>query len=202
MANETLPRIAESADVAEFWSVVRDNQLREVLETADVETWGVGVVSGGLVEHVSGFTVRVPTGSIFRSEGKTLELTANADYNPMVASDTVYIWGKVTRTAADPGDAEDLDEWALVVSHNLTGTPASALHFLLAIVETDGSAVTAINNVPAGKFFAPTNRERLHKTTIPAGEGAHLASDEQLLIFDTLTVAGVLGVAGQLRIIA
>lgn len=178
-------------------SLTRHIQLITALETTANSLFGNGVVSGGDISHVSGYTVQIATASVLSGEGYLHTLSATQNYTAAEASTTVYVWGVITRTAADYTSGVAVDTYALTLSHNLTGARPSAAHFPLAILTTDGSGVTAIDNAPAGKYqrlLAGTGGVRdtvgLHETCLVPGR-------HQLIIHQALTVRGTLTVRGQ-----
>jgi hypothetical protein len=183
------------------WSLERDAQLRTQLETTFGRLLGLGVVSGGLLSVVSGFTVRVPSGSVFEAEGVTLVLAANQDYTALEASATVYVWGQILRTAADQNTATALDTYSLDVSHNLTGAAPSELHFPLGVLANGAAGTLGIrDNAPAGKFIRAVSPLWAGKTALSSSQGSHVASDEQVQVFGGYQVRGALTVRGRFRV--
>lgn len=156
MAGEMLARQATS-DTATGTprSLTRDNQLRGQLETSLDALLGQGVVSGGVVSHTSGLSVEVAAGSVFFSRGVTLTLGAAQSYTALVANQTAYLWGKLTRTAATVTSPTASDTYALSLSHNTTGVAPDAYSFCLASIDTSATTVLSIDNAPPGKFALP-----------------------------------------------
>jgi hypothetical protein len=176
------------------WSLPRDNALRDTLEAAFDAILPPGVVSGGTVTATTGYGVEVASGSVFWSSGVLVTLASAQAYaaatNP---STTIYLWGKLTRTAGTQTDPTADDTHALTLTHNTTGTSPGAEYFPVATWATDGSGVTgSINNNPAGKFVrAVQQRGRLAKTITDANTTLSTveASARILEISGTLTAS-------------
>src|SRR5687767_8619757 len=113
-------------------SLTRLNQLTDQLEAGFDAIHGKGVISGGYVNRTGNFAVSVEsTGTILYAYGKTLTLASDAAYSSIPDHATVYLWGKITRTAADPTVPTAEDTYALSLTHNTTGVAPSADHFQL-----------------------------------------------------------------------
>lgn len=150
--SDMLPRQHASGLTAP-WSLDSDNQLRSVLETALAAVLGKGVVSGGAVTQTAAFTIEVATATVLFCKGVSLTLSAAASHSGLTPSTTNYLWGTVTRTARDRFTATALDTYALVLTHNTTGTPPSDEAIALATITTDGSGITGITEPTSGKYF-------------------------------------------------
>jgi hypothetical protein len=138
---------------ADSYSLERDTQLRTQLEDYLNQIIGPGVLSGDTVTTPAAFTVRVASGAKFFAEGYVFTLAANADYSSIPASQTSYLWGVITRTAAPASPRTGLDTYALTLTHTLTETPPSDAHFMIRQVVADGAGITAVNT-PAGRRLA------------------------------------------------
>ncbi len=159
-------------------SLTRLNQLTDQLEAGFDATWGKGVVAGGFVNRTAAYGVSVESdGTILYAYGKTLTLASDAAYNSIPDNATVYLWGKITRTAADPTAPTAEDTYALSLTHDTAGTAPSADHFLLAgPIDASGGGGTGIvaqaniNNTPVGKYLALPKRVTLavEAVAIPA----------------------------------
>lgn len=154
------------------WSLVRDNQLRAQLEAAlTAAGLGPGILSGGSVSHVTGYTVQVENGSVILSEGVVRTLTDPQNYTAAVATSTIYLWAVLTRTAAASTEPTESDTYALTVTHNLTGVAPSALHFPLAVLTTDANGVVSIDDYPAGKYVSLPRAVTLAEQAFSLGPG-------------------------------
>lgn len=184
------------------YSLVRDNQFRAQLEAFLDRQYGHGVVSGGQVSKVSGFTLKVADETVLAAEGVEITLEADQQYT-ISGTPTVYLWGLVERTAADQTDPAAEDTYALDLTHNTSGTPPSALHILLAIVTTDGSGIVSINNGPDGKFIRSASPLTTGRFTIAAGETAVVEDGHQVVGAGwTVEVGGAINVNGTGRLVA
>ena len=196
MSNSTLPRQHTNVQTG-LWSIVRDNQLRSLIEDALASLHGAGVVSGGKVTKTTGYSAEVAAGTVFFQEGVYLTLAAAQAYTAAVASDEVFIYGQITRTPANPSLPAAADAFALTITHNLTGiTPAD--YFPLSVWLTDGSGILTIRD-PEGKYLKHTSDLWQGKTEIAAANGAVIASDEQF-VASKLKASGPVRINGRLRI--
>lgn len=193
----TLPR-----QYTPYASVARDTQLRTVLETSDRDTFGVGFISGGLVSKVSGYGVKLASGTVLRVEGVTATLAADLNFTMPHAAATEYLWATITRTQATgaSSDVTSLDTYAVALTSTTANTAPSAQHALAAIITEDGSGVVSINSAPAGKVLKVARKLATSKLTIAAGEVANIPADEQLVV-STLTILGELQIDGLLLIL-
>lgn len=186
----TLPRQQTlDASTGRRWSLARDNDLRDTLEAALLVMAPAGCVSGGLVTQTTGYSVRVASGSVFWAYGKLLTLAANQDYSGgSVASDTLYLWGAITRTAASGTDPTADDTYALTITHNTTAASPGSDYFLLAVYDTDGAGVlpATIDSYPEGKFVRWNSPNAAWKQPVQAASTANVAS-----LSGTTTIDGV-----------
>jgi hypothetical protein len=137
------------------WSLARDSQLRDQLE-ATFAAWGNGVVAGDTpVSAVTGYTVRVHSGTQFVYQGVAYTLAADQDYTAAVASATLYLWGKIVRTAATQTDPNALDSYALSLTHSTSfAEPAAGPWIPLRVWTTDGSGTVGGTFLdPPGKYL-------------------------------------------------
>lgn len=138
-------------------SLTRLNQLTDQLEAGFDAIHGKGVIAGGFVNRTGNFAVSVEsTGTTLYAYGKTLTLASDAAYSSIPDHATVYLWGKITRTSADPTAPTAEDTYALTLTHDTAGTAPSADHFLLAgpIDAAGGIGTQAdIENNPVGKYL-------------------------------------------------
>jgi hypothetical protein len=136
------------------WSLQRDNQLRSLLEGMFLTLYGPGVVSGCRVTPSTGFSVTIPSGSVFFAHGVVLTLSEDQSYTAAVASTAaVYLWAMVLRTQATQSSPTSSDTYSLSVTHNTTGAAPSDDHCCIAILTTGAAAIESIDNGPAGKFL-------------------------------------------------
>lgn len=161
---------------------------------------GNGVVSGGLMTHVSGFSVRFPIGSVVAQDGVLYTLAGNADTVLSPGVSPVYTYGKVTKTAAAGANPNDADTYAFSTTQNTTGaTPAG--YFPTGVWPIDGSGVSgAPDNAPAEKYVAATQPFRTQPDTIAAGEVAVVETGRQLYLLGPVANNGTLIVNGRLRV--
>lgn len=179
------------------WSIFADNQLRDTLETGLAAALGVGVLAKGRVSKTAALAVEVETGTILFCEGVAVTLGSAAGYSGLTAGTTNYLWGLVTRTARDRNTITALDTWALVLSHNTTGTPPSALHIPLATLSIPVSSITGIDDAPAGKYLRGIGAAGQVRHTVAAGEVLAVDSTYQASAVGTVTVRGKLAVRGR-----
>lgn len=185
-AGKTLARQQTlDASTGQAWSLVRDNQFRSLLETMFLDLYGPGVVTGCRIAKASGFTVTVPSGSVFFAHGVTLTLAANQSYSgAAVANSTVYLWARILRTQATQTDPAASDTYTLDVTHNTTGTRPGDDYFPLAVLTNGGSQVDSIDNAPNGKFLrALPNLGRLKKTLSGAATLTTAEARNRVLVF-------------------
>jgi hypothetical protein len=200
MALHTLP--ANGATTAGYFSPTRDDQLRDELEDAWDSSLGRGVVSGGGVTKTAAFSVQVASGTVIVAYGVKLTLASAQTYSSIPASNTSYLWGKVTRTPAvytGSGATLNTDSYALTLTHNTTGVePAGPPGYvLLAVVTADGSGITSIEEWPVGKWLDSANMVQSAPDTIASGSVGVVESGRQLFINEEMTVRGELVVRGQ-----
>jgi hypothetical protein len=169
----------QGAATGKPWSLTRDTQLRTLLEGALQEVLSPGVISGGAVTATTGYSVEVASGSVFHLKGVLLTLSVAQAYTAAVASSTVYLWAKITRTAADQTQPTASDTYALTVTHNTTGVSPGAEYFCLAILATDAAGITSVNSDPPGKYARPTTMLGLHAITLTAGSTTLTADQYQ-----------------------
>jgi hypothetical protein len=189
----------QGASTGQPYSLARTNQLNDQLEAGLGALATPGVVSGGLVTKTTGYSVSIASGTTFWAFGMLHTLTDAQTYTAAVASSTVYLWGKVARSAASQSSPTALDTYALTVTHNTTGTSPGTEYFPLAILTTDGSGITAIESYPAGKYVRTAHAPlRPVRTTIPAGTLQVVAAGEQVVVYGDLTIEGELALSGEL----
>ena len=157
------------------WSLTRDTQLRTQLETSFDAIHGHGVISGGYVTRTAAFAVEVASGTVLYAEGVALTLSVAAAYSSLVPG-VCYLWGVITRTAANPTLPAASDTYALTLTHNTTGSAPSTLHFLLAECNcrTAGMlAQTDIENQPttATKYLRIPRTVTVAEATVPCAPG-------------------------------
>lgn len=148
----TLPQQHPNSQTAAF-SIAADNLLRTKLEEAFAAAVGKGVIAGGAVTQTAAFAVEVATATILFCEGVSVTLAAAAGYSGLTPSTTNYLWATITRTARDRSIATAVDTWALVLSHNTTGTAPSATAIPLATIVCDGAGITSISDPATGKYL-------------------------------------------------
>lgn len=154
-STRTLAAPSVDSDTDAKLSLARAIQPLSQLEDSLTALFGRGVVSGGVVTSPAAFTARVPSGTVFFSDGYLLTLAADQDRSGLTASATNSLWGKITVTRANPANPDDADTYALTLTHNTTGSSPGAGYFLIAVLTTDGAGVTAIDNQPAGRWVRP-----------------------------------------------
>jgi hypothetical protein len=190
----------QGAAYAKPWSLTRDDQLRTQLETALHRLHGVGVISGGIVTKAAGYTARVPSGTVFLVDGVELTLAGNQDHTHTFAAALVYLWGTITRTAANQANRADSDTYALSLSQTTTSTPPSTSQFLLAKVPLDGSGIissAAIDNGPDGKFIRALMPLQQGQKAIAAGQIQVIEDGRQFVVSEVnLTGSGELHLNG------
>lgn len=190
---DLLPR--QGAATARPYSLARDNQLRTLIEEG-ARYLGNGVVSGGAVTQTAAFTVELETGTVVLVNGVPYTLTAAASRSGLDASATNYVWGVLTRTAADQTLAAALDTYTFALSHNTTGARPSTDHIPIAVVTTDGSGVTAIRD-PADKY---TRASLLgDQMTVEAWESLRIPAGHTKTVYGTFVVNGTLVMDGTVR---
>lgn len=197
----TLPRPEPLVtDTDGVMSLTRAMQVITALETTALLVPGNGVLAGGFVTVVSGFSVRIPSGTKLLVEGYAYTLAANQEYSAASASTTVYLWATVTRTAALKTAPTAEDTYALTVTHNTTGSSPGSNYILMAVMTTSGSAVVAINNSPSGKYVRIADPLMARKTEVAASSGGTVQADETI-ITTRLLISGQVGVYGRLACI-
>jgi hypothetical protein len=196
---DTLPTQHTTAQTAR-WSIFSDNQLRDTLETGLAAALGTGVLSKGRVTKTAALAVELETGTVLFCEGVALTLSVAAAYSGLTAGQTNYLWGLVTRTARDRNTLTALDTWALVLSHNTTGVAPTALSIPLAVISIPASAITGIDDAPAGKYLPVASRLGATKDTVALGDVAAIDSGYQVQVAEQMTVRGLLVVRGHLYV--
>jgi hypothetical protein len=196
----TLPR--NGSTTGHKNSLTRHLQLITALETHHNSRLGNGVVSGGDFSIVSGYTGQIATGTVLSCEGYLHTLTATQNYTAAEASTTVYIWGIVTRTAADYTSGVAVDTYTLTITHNLTGASPGTGYFPLSVWTTDGSGITAIAD-PGDKYVRLLGGMGTVRTRIGTAESALVPADHQVIIYEGFSVegSGALTVGGLIRVI-
>lgn len=183
------------------WSLERDNQTREQLEAGLGALAAPGVVSGGAVTKTAGFSVEIAAGTRIWAGGALFTLPLAQSYTAAVANSTVHLWGSVARVAADQEVPTALDSYTLAVTHNTTGQPPSAEHFRLAILTTNDSGISRLNDLPPEKYVHPvTHPFRPQRAAIPAGLVQYVNQGEQVWQYGELVIDGELAVGGEVRI--
>jgi hypothetical protein len=186
----TLPR--QGSATGQYWSLARDSQLRDELEAAFLALHGVGIVAGGQVTKTGALEVTLEANTGFAAEGK-VHLETDALLRSGFADGTAYLYGLVTRTAADQSDQAALDTYAAALTHNDTGVAPSAQHVPLAILTITAGDITAIDNDPPGKWLR-FGSQRGWRSVSAAGSGtltltAAQARDTLLKLTGVLTGA-------------
>lgn len=195
----TLP--LQGASYQQGFSLDRDTQLRTVLEDAFSALHGSGFLSGGLVTKTAAYSIAIASGSQLFAEGKRLTLSALAAYTATEGAGTVYVWGKITRTAATQATKTALDTYALTVTHSLTDSTPSGYQFRVAILTLNGSGITAIDSLPAGKYLRPLDAALVaQRETIPASTVEVVPAGSQVSLFGSLSVKGSLYLGGKVRV--
>jgi hypothetical protein len=182
------------------FSIERDAQLRTLLESLFNEAGGSGVISGGGLADNGGVSVLIEPGW-YASKGVPLELTAAQTYNGLPSDGESVLWGKVTRTAANPSTRTDLDTYALSVDDTTTGSPPAenAGWFRIGRATTVGGDITALAfeaDVVEGAMGLPVTPNVIHSHQamfIPAGF--------QHLHYGDLRVDGDLRIDGDLYLL-
>jgi hypothetical protein len=137
------------------WSIVRDNQFHSMVETALNAMLGQGLLFGTWAV-TTGFTAELAAGSKIIQDGVIYELAAAQAYTAAVASSTLYIFGKIVRTAGFPVRSAP-DTYALTITHDTVITPPTG-YVLIDVWITNGSTITSLNNLTApGKHPALGN---------------------------------------------
>lgn len=182
-------------------SLNRDTQLRDVLETADLDTFGAGIISGGIVTKTAGYGVKLASGTKIRVEGVTATLAADLNFTMPHSAALEYLWATITRTpAVNPTTSlTTLDTYTVDLTSNTTGTAPSAQHVLVAIVNEDGTGVTSIDSAPDGKFLRAAQQLVSQRLTVPAGEAVNIPAGYGVVL-PKITVLGTLRINGTLRI--
>jgi hypothetical protein len=186
----------QGAATARPYSLARDNQLRTLLEEAH-RYQGNGIVSGGAVTQTAAFTVELATATVVLVNGAPYTLTAAVSRSGLDPSTTNYVWGVLTRTAADQTLAANLDTYAFALSHNTTGSRPSTDHIPIAVVTTDGSGITAVRE-PADKYTRLTWLGS--RNTVEAWEELRVPAGHTQVVYGTFTIYGDLTIDGTLRI--
>lgn len=183
------------------WSLTRDNQVRDQLEAGLGGIAAAGVAAGGEVTRTTGFGLEIASGTTFWAYGMLHTLSVAQAYTANSPSATVYVWGKITRTAANQANPADSDTYALTVTHNTTGVAPTSEYFPLAILTTDGSGITAINSAPPGKYVRVLQAPlRGQQDVVPSGVTGYVNQNDQVWLFDRLEISGALVIGGRVRI--
>ena len=197
---------SQGAATGKTWSLARDNQLGERLEASLQKLHGRGILAGGMVTQTAVWSVEIAAGTVFYDAGVSYELAEALGRTVAEASETLYLWARIVRTAANQALPAALDTYAVLLTHTVYSvagdTPPAEDYSLVAILTTGVSGITAIESFPAGRvrnLAAPLVPQR---DTIEAVDVAVIGAGEQVLVFDSLTVAGTLCLGGKVRISA
>lgn len=193
-----LPRQGAAND--QPWSLTRDSQLRTELENGLAKALGVGVISGGIVSKVAAFTARVPAGTVLWAEGEALTLALDADYSS-VPTGTSYLWGLITRTAANQSNPTASDTYALELSHTTSFVAPTELHIPLAGIFAAAAGIQSFDQAPEGKYLRPVRRIPTADDSIASTEAVVIPAGEQAVLWKQIQVDGFLSVNGRLHVI-
>jgi hypothetical protein len=202
MASDTLPE--NGATTAGYFSPTRDDYLRETLENYADSALGRGVVSGGAVTKTAAFTVQLASGTVLAARGVTYTLTSAISRSGLNASATNYVFARIARTVptyTGSGATLNLPTYSAELTHNTTGaTPAGNGWILVAVVTTDASGITSIEEWPAGKMLDSVNMVQSAPDTIAVGSVGVVESGRQLVLANGITVRGKLVNRGRVTV--
>ena len=202
---------SQGAATGKTWSLARDNQLGERLEASLQKLHGRGILAGGMVTQTAVWSVEIAAGTVFYDAGVSYELAEALGRTVAEASETLYLWARIVRTAANQALPAALDTYAVLLTHTVYSvagdTPPAEDYSLVAILTTGVSGITAIASFPAGGrvrcLAAPLVPQR---DTIQPDELVVVADGEQVLLFDSLRIesGGALAISGsgKVRILA
>jgi hypothetical protein len=180
-----------------FDSLERDTQLRTELEAGFDAALGKGVVSGGGVTKTAAYAVQIATGTKVFAYGMRITLSAPHSHTlTNTAAGTVYLWGKITRTPHSSASPTALDTFALTVTDTTSSTAPTADDFLLAVITVGSSAITSIEEWPAGKALDSVNMVQSAPDTIAVGSVGVVESGRQIMLNRIFTVRGKAVVRG------
>jgi hypothetical protein len=96
--------------------------------------------------------IQIAAGYTVFTEGVSLDRATAHPYSGF-GNGTVYVWGLLTRTAADQNNRTLLDTLAFVLSHVTgSGVPPSPRHIPVTVLTVAGGDITALTE-PAGKYL-------------------------------------------------
>lgn len=159
------------------------------LEDTLLAGFGPGVLSGGTVSDAGGLLVNIEA-SVYLI-GIKLSKSAENGF-ALLANSTNRIWA-----VTDPDDDERISY--LAVAH------ANAVERAVKIAEavTDGADILTLTNDLPDKWARPLARPLIpQQDVIAATETQVIHAGEQVQVFESLTIKGVLTIAGKVRVTA
>lgn len=157
-----LPR--QGASYSKPYSLDRDNQRGDELDAGLNARLPPGILSGGGITVSAALEIELAAETVVWTAG--LRFNTGVDPLPLTVagapSGEVYVWGLLTRTAANQNERTELDTYAFVLSYLPDDpTPPSEYHVPLAVLPLDGSGnidAANVNANPLGKWANPPNR--------------------------------------------
>jgi hypothetical protein len=181
------------------WSIKRDNQLRSQLEASLHALQGRGIVSGGRLTQTAAWTVEIEEGTQVFDHGVLYTLPAAVSGSGTYPGTTVYVWGKLARTAGFPAVGTS-DTYAFTLEVTDSDEPTDEDSFLVAVGEADGSGITSLEDAVADKLLRAASPLRQGKMEVPAGAFDAVPAGEQLLV-SKVKFSGRVKIEGRLKFV-
>ena len=149
------------------YSLDRDNQRGTELDAGLTARLPPGILAGGGITVSAALEIELEADTRVWTAG--VRFDTGEDPLPLtvagVPSGVVYVWGLLTRTAADQNTKTALDTYAFVLSYVADDpTPPSVFHVPLAVLPLDGSGnidAANVNADPLGKRLCVGSRETI-----------------------------------------